>query len=330
MLFDSFIGNRKIIERLRAKLREGRFPHGLIFAGPEGIGKRTAALMAAKALNCTRSQPGEFCDDCPQCRKINGGTHPDVRRIEIEEDASEIKIAQIRETLQMLDLRPFEGRSKVFIIDPANAMNTTAANALLKGLEEPPENSYFILLTTNVHTLMLTVRSRCQVYHFTPLSFDELRRAGDSEKPAEELCLRWARGSIGRLRTLDPSALKQQRQVILDFLETAILAKEQQYQEMLTASGDLSRSKQQFESHLEMIEVLVADLLYLSEGLPEKIINIDIQTRLEKLGHSVSSDRLIRISEFLRTMETSLRNYVNRQMLTDVLALTANDEIAKY
>ena len=113
MPFDAFIGNRKIIKRLRTKLGEGRFPHGLIFAGPEGIGKRTCALMVAKALNCPHSGPADFCDACPQCHKINAGTHPDVLRIGMEEDASEIKIAQIRQMLRMLDLRPFEGKRQL-------------------------------------------------------------------------------------------------------------------------------------------------------------------------------------------------------------------------
>src|SRR5262245_48383740 len=151
MPFDAFIGNRKIIERLRTKLREGRFPHGLVFAGPAGVGKRTSALMVAKALNCLNAGPGDFCDACSQCHKIDAGTHPDVLSIGVEEDASEIKIAQVRQLLQMLDLRPFEGKAKVFVIDPADAMNAAAANALLKGLEEPPDDSFFMLLTTNIH-----------------------------------------------------------------------------------------------------------------------------------------------------------------------------------
>src|SRR5262245_53221312 len=107
MNFDSLIGNRKIIDRLRAKLRKGRFPHGLIFSGPAGVGKHTAALMVAKALNCTNSTtPDDFCDRCRSCRKIDAGTHPDVMTMTVEDDASQIKIAQVRHILSILDLQP--------------------------------------------------------------------------------------------------------------------------------------------------------------------------------------------------------------------------------
>src|SRR5438552_7231284 len=114
MRFDSFIGNRKIVERLRTKLREGRFPHGLIFSGQEGVGKHTCAIMIAKALNCTTAPVGDFCDTCTSCRKIGSGTHPDVTTISVEEDATKIKIAQIRQILSVLELQPLEGRNKIF------------------------------------------------------------------------------------------------------------------------------------------------------------------------------------------------------------------------
>ena len=116
----------------------------------------------------------------------------------MDDDATQIKIAQIRDLLSMLNLQPLEGRNKVFILDPAEALNAEAANAILKGLEEPPENTFFILITVNVHELLLTVRSRCQIYNFLPLALAEIRQHGITD----ELLLRWSRGSIGRARSL--------------------------------------------------------------------------------------------------------------------------------
>jgi DNA polymerase III subunit delta' len=322
MNFDSFIGNRKIIDRLRAKLREGRFPHGLIFSGPEGVGKHTAALTIAKALNCTHPPaPDNFCGECPSCRKIDVGTHPDVMTITVEEDASQIKIAQIRHLLSMLNLQPLEGRNKLFIIDPADMMNTEAANALLKGLEEPPENSFFILITVNVHELLLTVRSRSQVYNFTPLALDELRRHGVSD----DLVLRWSEGSIGHARSLDLTRLKSERELMLDFLETIVTAGEEQFQDLLGASSDLGRAKQGFEERMKILAVLLADVLYLKEGVDEKLVNRDLRERLAQVANRASIDRIVKMSDFLGFIESSLKNHVNRQMLTDMLALTGNE-----
>jgi DNA polymerase-3 subunit delta' len=326
MRFDDFVGNRKIIDRLRRKLREGRFPHALIFTGPEGVGKRTCARMIAKALNCpASSSKDDFCDECTQCRKIDAGTHPDVLSVGLEEEASEIKIAQIRDLLQTLELRPLEGSNKVFIIDPADAMNAAAANSLLKGLEEPPDNSYFILLSPNPQSLLVTVRSRSQTYPFVPLTLEELRHFG-----GDELALRWSRGSIGTLKTLDMDALRDRRQTALEFLEVASRAGEQEFRNLIGASADISRSKNDFEGNMNTLAVLVEDLLYLQEGLAGKITNIDIEKQLSQLANEIAPQQFLRIADFLRTIEIHLNNYGNRQMLTDVLALTANAGVAKW
>jgi DNA polymerase-3 subunit delta' len=324
MRFNDFIGNAKIIARLRSKLREGRFPHALIFSGPDGVGKRTCALMLAKALNCLESGPDDFCDACSQCRKIDSGIHPDVLMIGLEEDASEIKIGQIRDLLGTLGLRPMEGSHKVFIIDPADAMNQASANALLKGLEEPPEDSHFILLSSSPQSLLLTVRSRCQTYPFSPLTLEEMRRFG-----GEELALRWSRGSIGTLKTLDLEVVRQRREAAIDFLETAVRAKDEQFRDLIAISADIARAKNEFESNMSMIAVLLEDLLYIREGLNQRIVNLDVEARLRKLAEDFSPIQFVRIAEFLRTIEVHLNNYGNRGLLTDVLALTSNAALAK-
>jgi DNA polymerase III delta' subunit len=326
MQFDAFIGNRPILERLRKKLREGRFPHALIFSGPEGVGKNACATMMAKALNCDKSEAGNFCDACTNCRKIESGTHADVMRITVEEEATQIKIAQIRRVLGLLNLQPLEGRSKVFIIDPADALNEEAANALLKSLEEPPENTFFILTTVNANELLLTVRSRCQVYHFTPLTLDDIRGHGIND----ELTIRWSQGSIGRARSLDMERIKSEREAVFDFLETVIAAREEQFQDLVRLSSDFVRGKQEFEGRLEILAVLIADLLYIKESVPRKVINADVADRLNRLAGQMSDQRLLAMADFLRFMESSLKSYINRQILTDVLALTTNEATAAW
>jgi len=319
--FNSFIGNRPVTGRLRAKLAQNRFPHGLIFAGPEGVGKRTFAMMLAKAMNCPSKGPEDFCDECSQCRKINAGTHPDVLRVGVEEEATLIKIAQIRYLLAMLDLQPLEGRSKVFMIDPANLLNAESSNALLKGLEEPPDNSFFILITTNLHELLLTVRSRCQVYQFAPLTLDEIRVRGITD----ELAIRWSQGSIGRAQSFDVGVMKEQREAILAFIEAAVNARDETLRELLNASADLSRTRADFGGYLNIMAVILGDLLYIAEGMQDRIVNIDIRQQLERIASSSSTEQWIRVSEFLWLMENGVKTNANRQMMTDAMALITAD-----
>ena len=326
MRFESFVGNAKITQRLRTKLREERFPHALIFSGPEGVGKKTFALMLAKSLNCLNSKPGDFCDECVSCRKIASGVHPDVTTISVEEDATLIKIAQIRQLLSMLDLKPLEGRNKVYIIDPADLLKDEAANALLKGLEEPPENTFFILITDNARELLITIRSRCQVYNFTPLTLDEIRRHGITD----ELAVRWSQGSIGRALSLEIARIKSERDIVLEFLETVASAQEEQFVDLLGSSAEIGRAKQDFDSRMAVLAVLIADILYLIEGTPEKVVNIDITEKLRKLSSITSVDRFLQMAQFLSFIESTAKNYLNRQILMDAFAMTGNETASRW
>jgi len=289
------------------------------------VGKRTFALMLAKSLNCLNSGPGDFCDECAACRKIGSGVHADVTAVSVEEDASVIKIGQIRQLLSMLDLQPLEGRNKVYIIDPADLLNPEAANALLKGLEEPPENTFFFLITVNARELLLTVRSRCQVYNFTPLTLDEIRCHGITD----ELAVRWSQGSIGRALSLDLARIKSEREIVLDFLETVVTAQEEQFQDLLGATAEIGRAKQDFESRMAVLAVLIADILYLVEGEQESVVNFDITEKLQKVSSRASVDRFLQMAQFLSFIESSAKNYLNRQILMDAFAIIGNEAASR-
>jgi DNA polymerase III gamma/tau subunit len=143
------------------------------------------------------------------------------------------------------------------------------------------------------------------------------------------LALRWARGSIGLLKALDLPVLHQRRDAALEFLETAIHAKEEQFAEVISASADLSRSKAEFEPHLNAMAVLMEDLLYIREGATGRIVNIDLEARLRKLAADMPAEQFTRVADFLRTIEINLERNVNRQVLTDSLALAANLKMYK-
>ena len=320
-----FLGNAALVGRLQAKVAEGRLAHGLVFSGPDGVGKRTFALHLGQALNCSNQTGGQACGNCNSCRKIVAGTHPGVATISLQDDASQIKIEQIRKIRSQLELSALEGDARVFLIDPAERMSPGAANALLKALEEPPERTYFILITANAHELLLTIRSRCQLYHFAPLRLAEIRASGVDD----ELVARWSRGSIGLALSTDPDRLRETRDTLLEFVEIAVNATERDLAGLPGASADLARSKDDYREKIRALGVLVSDLLYAKEGIEDRIVNIDEVDRIRQIAAGIDMSRIVQIGDCIRFIESALRHYVNRQMLTDMLALTLNSETSQ-
>ena len=176
-------GQDAAIESLRAAYAADRLPHGLIFAGPEGVGKATTALALASLFLCEK--PGEFdaCGKCESCRAIAAGTHPDYHVITKElarlhdrsgtSKATRLSIEVIRhDVAEPAGRKTVMGRGKVFVVEQAELMTESAQNGLLKTLEEPAGRSLIILLTIHSGELLATVRSRCQTIHFTALPVD--------------------------------------------------------------------------------------------------------------------------------------------------------------
>ena len=142
--------------------RRGELPHAVILHGPSSDALRDAAIRIAKALNCLNRTTG---DDCLACQRIERGIHPDVHIIEVGSERKLISVEQIRDLVSAATMRPYEGRNKVFIIDPADALSAGGSNSLLKTLEEPVRDTTFILLTRSPDLLLPTIRSRSQAIY---------------------------------------------------------------------------------------------------------------------------------------------------------------------
>lgn len=171
MPFREIAGHRQLLDRIGAAAMRGTLPPSLIFSGPEGVGKRRAAIAVAQLFNCANvdTRANDSCGKCPACARIARGMHADVLLIE-PGDTGAIKVEQVREAIQRSAYRPFEGRRRVVIIDDADAAAGEAQNALLKTLEEPPAASTFVLVTSRPDVLLPTVRSRCQRLRFGRLA----------------------------------------------------------------------------------------------------------------------------------------------------------------
>ncbi len=203
-------------------MREGRIPHALLITGPDGLGKEDFSREIARALTCRETGPdGRACGHCVACALDAGDNHPDHSGVYLQEDASEIRVDQIRKLTADLGLKSHGGGYKVAILNPADRMNPNAANSLLKTLEEPTDNTVLLLISENPARLPATIRSRCQRIPMEPpdikQALDWLERHG--VEGDHELLLLVAAGSPLRAKEFAQSNMMELRQKSWDQLD---------------------------------------------------------------------------------------------------------------
>ena len=167
--FDSLVGQEYTKKLLKNSVKSGKFAHAYIFTGPRGTGKTSSAKIFAKAINCLNPVDGNPCNKCENC--LNFSSSPDI--IELDA-ASNNGVDDIREIINNVRLAPNSMKIKVYIIDEFHMLSTSAFNALLLTLEEPPKDVVFILATTDIQSVPITVLSRCQRFDFKSISLNDI------------------------------------------------------------------------------------------------------------------------------------------------------------
>ena len=202
-VFADVKGQDHIVKTLQNQIGSGRIGHAYLFCGTRGTGKTTVAKILARAVNCEHPVDGSPCGECPSCKQILAGTSLNVVEIDA---ASNNGVENIREIREQVQYPPTEGKYRVYIIDEVHMLSTGAFNALLKTLEEPPSYVIFILATTEVHKIPITVLSRCQRYDFRRITLDtitaRLKELTEAENmPVEDKALRYvAKAGDGSMR----------------------------------------------------------------------------------------------------------------------------------
>lgn len=201
--FDNIIGNELIKNQLKSAIRSGTISHSYMITGEKGMGKKTMAEAFLLELFCTQKDENDNpCLHCPECRKILSGNHPDVIYIS-HEKPNTISVDDVREQLlDTIDIKPYEGSYKVYVMPEADKMTAQAQNALLKTLEEPPAYAVILLLVNDDKKLIDTVRSRVIKENLRPLTDDVIKEylREHFELPNEKLdiCVAFSKGNLGR------------------------------------------------------------------------------------------------------------------------------------
>ena len=316
MSFESLKGQDSAVSYLKASLRNNRISHSYIFSGPDGVGKRLAAINFAKALNCDSAISGSPCDQCSSCKKINSLSHPDIFTLKPKEEGASIKIEDVRALIKDVYLKPFEARKKVYIIEGAEYMKHEAANALLKTLEEPPADSVIILLTENIKSLFHTIVSRCQVVKFFPLKLKEIeqiliREHSLSQADAHTL----SHLSGGRLG----DALKFKEEDI--FTKRSLLINK-----ILSGSrADFDFDdipKEDIRIYLDMILAWYSDILNMKAGVPDyMLVNID---KIDSISNEAGRLSFEHIENMINSVISTIMNIdqnANQKLAMSVLGM---------
>lgn len=290
-LLDFVLGHENIIERILQAAHSDKLANTFLFVGPSGVGKKTTALALIQALMCDVRKDG--CGECGSCLRIAKAQHEGL--LLISPDGNQIKIEQARNLLDFLSLRSLS-KIRAVVIDSVELMNPQSANALLKILEEPPENTYFFLIAPSSDHVMATIRSRSQIIRFSPVPTELMRK----KSPAADWVLRASQGSFEKLSHLSDAEELAMREKAVQFIEMW-LAQPKGY--LLPEFRDLVRGRDGALRLAQHLTYLLRDAAFWNVGERSNLLNPDKRNIFESLSR-LSSEKL----NFLTTKSLGLEN----------------------
>jgi len=333
MPFQNIIGHQSTIASLQTAVARQRLAHAYLFHGEVAIGKRTTAVCFAQALNCERapSKQLDACGSCRSCQQIEARTHPDYFVIEPDRELAtpQIKIEQVREIEQHMMYRPLVGERKICVIDEADRMTIGAANALLKTLEEPPDHSFFLLVTSRPAALPVTIRSRCQSLRFaTPARTDvEAALILKREMPLADarFLAMISEGRIGEALSTDLKSVHAQQR---EFLELVNLHSLRSVTNILTAAESLAKADRAAEI-LSWLARWIRDLIIIQIGGDrDQLFYSDSLPMLESYARQASTDLLLDLLQDIEKTEQQATRHLNLHMALENILLRLREAVA--
>jgi len=335
MPLNQVVGHRRMVTLLSRAVARNTLPPALLFAGPAGVGKKRVALALAQAINCTDPQTREgierdACGQCPSCRRIGRGVHPDVMLV-VPGDSGSIKIEAVRPVIAEAGRRPFEARRRVVIIDEADALTEDAQSALLKTLEEPPPSSVFLLVSSLPDALLPTVRSRCPRMRFGMLSPGEVAEALVRDHKYSEAEARAAaadaEGSVGGALSAESADLVEARETATRVLQQVARAHDpgariNTAQDLSPKKGSPMNERDQLTACLRIMASVLRDLGLMASKADDRVLaNTDLRAELDALSRSYDANRSVRAYTAVDEALAALERNANSKLVADWLVL---------
>ena len=318
------IGHQWAINLLKVQVANNASRHAYLFTGPKGVGRRTMALRLAQALNCGNApSPGEPCFVCRTCTLIERMQHPDLAIVQSEREGRTLKVGQVRELQHEVSLTPYEAHYRVAILLRFEEASTSAANALLKTLEEPPPQVKIILTAESSERLLPTIVSRCEVLRLRPLAVKDVSLGLSSKMniPHEQSKL-FAHISGGRpgyaLRLQNEPELLDKRNKWLDDLQRMISSNRV---ERFVYAENLIKDRNTLVEILQVWLSFWRDVLILSMNASIELTNQDREEEIKQLADNIS---VYQTRKFVSRLEQSydlISHNVNTRLATEVLLL---------
>ncbi len=321
--FQDIIGQEQIKEHLQNALQTGKISHAYLINGEKASGKEFIAKVFAMALQCEKKGK-EPCQECHSCKQALSGSHPDIIKV-IHEKPGTISVDDIR--LQINDdveIKPYSGPYKVYLLEDAENMTVQAQNALLKTLEEPPAYAVIILMTSNISALLPTVLSRCVVLNMKPVPDSKIKKYLMEQLQVTdykaEVCVAFARGNVGKAKALATSEefekVKAEALALLKYIQELDLA------EIVTDIRKISEYKLDVNDYLDIMAIWYRDVLLFkaTKDVNSLVFKEELQAIRNVAGRS-SYEGIEKVISALDKAKSRLNANVNFELTMELLML---------
>ena len=325
--FKDVVGHKDILKYISIAVENNRVSHAYILNGERGSGKKMLANLFAMTLLCETGD-NEPCGKCHSCKQAESGNHPDIIRVTHEKPNS-ISVDDIRTQVNnTVDIKPYQGPYKVYIIPQADMMTPQAQNAILKTIEEPPSYAVFLLLTENAETLLPTINSRCVMLKLRNIKDTLIKKylMENLEIPdyKADMCTAFAQGNMGRAIMLANSDhFNEIREEAVQLLKHI---SEMELNEIVAAVKNISVYKLEITDYLDIIMIWYRDvLLYKATKEIDKVVFKDQLQSIKEQARKSSYEGIELILESLEKAKARLKANVNFDLVMELLFLTIKE-----